>query len=312
MPADRGILYNIKMEFRLSAMKYLLTWPQSPALNKETIMHHLKLIERVKYVVVGQEEHQDGNAHFHAAVFYEIQLNRRRNVFSIGDNVCNVRVIGNRKEDTTNAIEYVKKCGDFIWEGVEPQLAKKLKQTEKVRYAIEHSMEDCIESGAFTISELVKIPVLKGQAKRPRNINRRVLWFYGITGSGKTMEAVRLMMEKYNEEYWMSAGDLKTFKNGYNGEEGVILDDLRCSDIKFNDLLRLCDRYKYSVNVKGTVIPWLARDIIITSPYHPCETFVKLNRNTNNWECREDIEQLIRRIKIFEFPRPDDSTMIIL
>lgn len=114
--------------------------------------------------------------------------------------------------------------------------------------------------------------------KRERNKVRNVYWFYGETGTGKTRKAIEMLHEKYEDEFWVSSGDISTFKNGYNGEFGVLLDDLRAGDIRFNDLLRLLDRYRYTVNVKGGTCEWNADDIIITSNLHPLESFKKWNK----------------------------------
>lgn len=301
-------------EFRLSASKYLITWPKSSRLLIEHILQHLRDIESIKYACVCEERHADGDIHHHAVVQYFKRLNKKRNVFIIDEFKCNIEVIGNSRKDMENAIAYVKKDGVWIEEGMRPNLEKKIEKKKKLEYAIEHSIQDCIDSGSYSISEICKIPILKTLSKRQRpNSPRKVFWFYGPTGSGKTKYATELMEDKYKDDYWISGGDLKQFKNGYNGERGVILDDLRCGDIKFNDLLRILDRYKYTTNIKGTTIPWLADDIIITSPEHPLQTFVKLNHNTHNWEPREDIEQLIRRIyMIVEFPRDNELTQILL
>lgn len=301
--------------FRLAASKYLLTWPRAEIKPLNEIMFFIESIERIKYAVVSQEEHMDGGTHYHCFVQYMKRLNKRRNVFNdAGLGNCNVEVVGNAKKDIRDAINYVKKDGLWTEAGVRPDLEKKMAQKEKIRYAIDHSINDCIDCGQYSISEICKIPTLKAISKEQRKHNgiRKVFWFYGPTGTGKTRLAVDLMEEKYKEEYWISNGDLKNFKNGYTGQQGVILDDLRCGDIKFNDLLRLCDRYKYNTNIKGTNIPWLAEDIIITSPLHPMETFLKLNKKTNNWEPREDIEQLLRRIHhIKEFPDTDDTEIVL-
>lgn len=281
-------------------------------MEPRAMIEYLRQLGDIKYCVVGREEHIDGFPHLHAVVLFNRRLNKRRNVFNCDVFNANVEVIGSGKRDLEQAIKYVKKENNYEWIGIEPQIERRLEKAEKLNFAIENTIENCVATGRYSISELVKIPTLKAIVKRPRNIVRNVLWFHGETGTGKTREAIRLMEEKYKDNYWVSAGDIKNFKNGYAGEEGVILDDLRCGDIKFNDLLRLCNRYKYSVNVKGTVIPWMAVDIIITSPHHPIETFVKFNKVSNNWEAREDIEQLLRRIQIFEFPRSDDSTLLVL
>lgn len=302
-------------QFRLQAKKYLLTWPQCGDLTIEEVVQRVRSLGDVQYLCVCRENHHDSDGeHLHCFVLYRVALEKRGNQFTIDNHVCNVRVVGNKKEDIRRTIEYVKKDGNFIWEGMEPDMEKKFAKKEKLQYAIDHPITDCIESGNYSISEICKIPLLKSLAMkdRPRNKIRKVFWFWGETGTGKTKLAEELMYEKYEENYWMSSGDISHFKNGYSGEKGVIIDDLRNGDIKFNDLLRLLDRYKYTANIKGSTIPWMADDIIITSPYHPMEAFKKWNKKNESWEPREDIEQLLRRIYLIkEFPDTDDTQIIL-
>lgn len=85
---------------------------------------------------------------------------------------------------------------------------------------------------------------------------------------------------------WVSGKDLKWW-NGYDGEEEVIFDEFRGDSCKFSELLRILDRYPYTVEVKGGFRQLLAKKIVITSCYAP-ETVYKKNE--------EDIKQLMRRI----------------
>lgn len=301
--------------FRLSAAKYLITWPQCGIQGIEETLNHLKTIESIKYAVVCQESHATEGRHLHCFIWFLRRLNKRTNVFTYMGNVANVEVVGNSKRDIQNCIQYVKKDGVFIEYGKLPDTDKKEKRKEKTKFALTHDIMECIETGDYSISELCKLPMLKNisKSKRNRNLIRNVFWFYGETGSGKTQRAVEMMYEKYGDDYWISSGEIKNFKNGYCGEKGAILDDLRQGDIKFNDLLRMLDRYRYTVNVKGSTVEWLADDIIITSPFHPMELFKKYNPKNETWEPREDMEQLLRRINhIREFPQDDEITELVL
>lgn len=113
-----------------------------------------------------------------------------------------------------------------------------------------------------------------------------VLWIYGPTGSGKTRSAVEFGMAT-NMSMWISSGSLQWF-DGYRGQRIAILDDLRSGHCKFSFLLRLLDRYPFSVPIKGSFANWKPDVIIITAPLSPREMF--------DLKREGDIAQLERRI----------------
>jgi len=113
-----------------------------------------------------------------------------------------------------------------------------------------------------------------------------VLWIYGPTGSGKTRSAMEFGMAT-DMSMWISSGSLQWF-DGYRGQRIAILDDLRSGHCKFSFLLRLLDRYPFSVPIKGSFANWKPDVIIITSPLSPREMF--------DLKREGDIAQLERRI----------------
>lgn len=117
-----------------------------------------------------------------------------------------------------------------------------------------------------------------------RNWLPDVHWYYGETGSGKTKKAHDVLTDLYGG-YWMSGKNLKWWE-GYDADEGVLIDDFRKDFCTFHELLRILDRYEYRVEVKGGSRQLLAKTIIITSCYAPTEVY----------DTREDVGQLIRRI----------------
>lgn len=119
-----------------------------------------------------------------------------------------------------------------------------------------------------------------------------VHWFYGSTGTGKTRSAYEISPLAYfkspTNHWW----------DGYEGQEAVIIDDYRVDFCKFSQLLRLFDRYPLSVEVKGGTVEFLAKDIYITTPKSPQDTWAS--------RTEEDLAQLMRRIedvRCFDEPR---------
>nr|BDF97677.1 replication-associated protein [Cressdnaviricota sp.] len=293
------------MSLRITNCKYLLTWPQSDILNIEKIYEHLASIEDIEYCVICEEEHENEGKHFHAVVIYKKRLNKRTNVFTCEERVCNIQKIGRTKRDLKDSIAYVKKDGKWKEYGRRPEDISMIRRKEKLEFIRSHTVKECFESGIFSFSELRSIECIKANLKETREDRERVVyWFHGPTGSGKTREAFKIAREYYTEdEICILTGNNREFKNGYLGQRCVIFDDFRNGDVRFNELLALCDRYPVNVNIKGSTSKWLADLIIFTCPNRPEDVFVKCNQFTGDITEREDLQQLIRRInEIREFP----------
>lgn len=129
----------------------------------------------------------------------------------------------------------------------------------------------------------------------PKGTKVHVYWYYGNTGTGKT----RRVLEQCSPFIPLS------FKwwDGYQGQDSVLLDDLRPTWCSPEQLLRLLDpyRYQYRVEVKGGSRPLIATKIFITTPWHP-EDFWK--------DLKEDPKQLMRRIHEMIFFRENGDLVL--
>ena len=271
-----------------------MTYAQCNETNKEALLDLLKdkLKEKLIHAVVCKENHHETDGeHYHAYIKLDTRRRIRADDFKFNGRRPNLEVVSRTFK---KVIDYVKKDGDFIEFGDE-DIKSNEKRKEKLMYALTHTIKENQESGLFSFSELRTIPILKAQIDNDWPLDgskkREVYWFYGKTGTGKTREAVKLMMEKLNEDWISLTGNLRQFFNPYSGQRGVIFDDLRKGSIVWNQLLVLTDRYRTQVNIKGSICPWLAEIIIITAPVPPEELFV--DENGEKWD---DIDQLKRRI----------------
>lgn len=116
-----------------------------------------------------------------------------------------------------------------------------------------------------------------------RNWKTQVWWFWGPTGSGKSKAAY----EELGYECYTAMSTAKWW-DGYDGQENVLIDDMRRDFCKFHELLRLLDRYPLRIETKGGSRQFVAKRIIITSCYPPDYMY----------DTREDIDQLLRRIEL--------------
>ncbi|GAC77769.1 replication protein [uncultured marine virus] len=122
---------------------------------------------------------------------------------------------------------------------------------------------------------------LKYCDKNPIRHDLQVINYWGETNQGKTYKVYDENEEVYrpiNYKWW----------DGYDGQEVVILDDIRKDFCKFHELLNLLDIYPLRVEFKGGSRQLKAKKIYITTPIPLVDMWS--NR------CCEDVEQLARRI----------------
>lgn len=116
------------------------------------------------------------------------------------------------------------------------------------------------------------------------------LWIFGKTGTGKSEAA----FDGYHPDKHYLWTDDKGWWDGYTQQEIVIIDEFR-GQIPFNVLLRLCDKWPFSVPRRNRKpIPFTSKLIIITSSMKPEDVYHNLNE-------RDSLDQLHRRFEIKRF-----------
>lgn len=117
-----------------------------------------------------------------------------------------------------------------------------------------------------------------------------VMYFYGVSGTGKTTWAKELARKKGYDVF--VSGSSNDPLQGYIGQECVILDDVRGSDWKINDLLKLLDNHTNSM-VKSRYSNKYMNDcklMILTSVESVDDLYRGLKESAS-----EPVEQLKRR-----------------
>lgn len=156
------------------------------------------------------------------------------------------------------------------------------------------------EHGVAVVKFFKGLTVLRSLRSPPRDpsVPPRIYWIHGPTGSGKTRRCFELGSAYAGpSDVWISNGSLQWF-DGYDGQRVVIIDDFRAKGTKFEFILRLLDRYPFSVPFKGGFVNWAPEIIFVTTPHDVRTTFEA------RFKYRpEDIGQLERRIlQTFELP----------
>nr|QRV62025.1 replication associated protein [ssDNA virus sp.] len=289
-------------EFR--GIRALLTYPQCNDGSKEELLTFLKTIynNKIDYIVVCKEDHHETDGqHYHAYIKFSTRAVVNANNLTYRGIRPNLE-----KVQTTawKAVRYVKKDGNFIEEGTCTDV-QKLTIQEKYKIIKEKTYIEIFEMATLSLPELCKVKQIQRELivndwPKDGSKERKVYWFYGATGTGKTREAVRMMINEYDENWVSLTGNLRTFFDPYNGEKGVIFDDIRKGSIEWNTLLTITDRYRTSVNVKGSRIPWLAETIIFTSPQRFEEVFTtERDGERAEWDGLEQFKRRVTEIREF-------------
>lgn len=117
-----------------------------------------------------------------------------------------------------------------------------------------------------------------------------VIYMYGSAGLGKTSFAKEMMQDR-NIEYFVSGSSNDPF-DGYIGQPGIILDDLRGSCMAFSDLLKALDNNTRSKVQSRYFNKVVLADLIVITSILPIEDLYKKFADQE-----EPLAQLKRRCK---------------
>ncbi len=99
-----------------------------------------------------------------------------------------------------------------------------------------------------------------------------VICLWGVTATGKTTKALKMLQAAYPAEkpyLWGGVNGATTYAYNYVGQKRVVLDDIRGNWFKPSVLLGYLQGMPAHVNACGVGRPWLAETIICTSNEAP-------------------------------------------
>lgn len=195
-----------------------------------------------------------------------------------------------------NFIEYMEQIRKGVLEAkankkMHPiaEVLEKVMKNEIPRIRLDEYLDDLTQlKYNKDIETAYKIRDRKLAKETDRNMN--VMYFFGASGTGKTTWA-KVMAKQKGYSVFVS-GSSNDPLEGYQGQECVILDDIRGSDWKINDLLKMLDNNTNSL-VKSRYSNKLLNDcklMILTS----VQSIEDLYSNLKEHET-EPITQLKRR-----------------
>ena len=215
-------------------------------LNNYTEHEHNELVRILKeiaeYGVIGKEVGASGTSHLQICCEFK-HMKSMKQIKSINERMH----IEPRRGSKQQASEYCKKDGNFIEIGELKTEQGKRTDLNTVKEMIKDgkSMRDIIEVTnsyqALRFAETVRKYYPPKRTTKPE-----VYWFYGPTGTGKSLRAFTMSDEN---DRWVNMPNLKWWE-GYDGHSDIILEDIRGPDIEINVLLRLFDYNELRVEYK--------------------------------------------------------------
>lgn len=264
------------------------------------------LVERfddnIKELIVAEEVHRDGDKHLHVLVLFKRNITLTIDGAKLEDNVGHIETV----RCPMQAKRYTMKEGNYI---VYPENANIRRPKATTQDLLHGNIADLVENekiSIYSVDRLMKARRTLEQIRPPTKTKPYVMWFYGTTGMGKTRAAVSYAEER-KQSYWISNGTLQWF-DGYLGQEVAILDEVRGNACDWSFFLRLLDRYRIMVPVKGGFMNWVPNTIIITSSGRPEEVFI----NHGTGQVWDSIAQLLRRIdEVWEFYAENEKRCVM-
>lgn len=143
------------------------------------------------------------------------------------------------------------------------------------------------------IDKAYQLRDIKIRSKMEEDREMKVIYCYGPKGTGKTTYA-KLMARAMNKHFYVTSSGTDPLGE-YDGQEVVILDDMRKDNFSYSELLKFLDNNTYSF-VKSRYsnkCPYNCQLLIITSIKSPYDLYEDYREEI---EEGDDIGQFLRRI----------------
>lgn len=257
------------MPFRLQRKDFFLTYSQCNGSPQE-LLDKFKEENHLRYIIVGQEHHQDGNLHLHAFLLFS-KLKDIRNERYFDFNGCHPNIRLGKTTSIQDTIAYCEKEGFVVVEyGERPQeqdsddlyaLARGMEREQffnycrRKRYAYQYAMD------AWNTTQQVSSTI---HAEDPieGTYNEFLNWYdapiagkptviVGATGIGKTVYAISKCAKP--ALFCSHIDDLKQLRANYH--KSIIFDDMCFKHWHIQAQIHIVDvDRKRSVNVKHTIV----------------------------------------------------------
>lgn len=123
---------------------------------------------------------------------------------------------------------------------------------------------------------------------QPRHWAMEIIVIVGPSGTGKSRQAFQMAPGAYVKDRGM-------WWDNYEGQHTVVWDEFYGASYPFNSLLRLLDRYPFSVECKGATLEFTSHRIIFTTNQEPEFWYDSERTHSGPWETNP----LNRRLREF-------------
>lgn len=126
-----------------------------------------------------------------------------------------------------------------------------------------------------------------------RNWETKVIWYWGKTSTGKS----HTVYKDYKSDTHFNLNWNGGFWDGYKGQKTIIINETR-GEVPFKELLKICDKWPHSVNIKGKEpVPLLCDKVVITSCKSPTDIYC------HSLDEDDNIDQFLRRCEVIELTK---------
>lgn len=276
----------------------------NPIMSGEALLAMLQRDVRVKYCVFQLEQGEQGTRHFQGYCFMKDPVRMSVVLSLFGDSWPHLeKAKGTPEQNRVYCTKEGRLGGPWSF-GECPMNGKRsdLKRlAEKVMTGV--TLKEIARAEPFEFAKYANgLRALSRYAEPPEMFREvEVRLYVGATGAGKTYAA--LAQCGYPQQDIYVKGTDQWFDN-YVGQPCVVLDDFAgsASKMPLAETLRLLDRYRYQVQVKGGFEWFKPRLVIVTSNLHP--------RLWYDWSKREAqykaLQRRFHRVTLFREPCSED------